>query len=79
MTTQFETSKAYGNDLTVTVLSRTEKTVTIDTGAWGVKRIKVKEYTNGVECVYFKAWIITANELFNTEESLQNSLERAYY
>lgn len=79
MTTQFETSKEYGNDLTIKVLSRTEKAVTIETSAWGVKRVKVKEYMKGVECIYFKAWIVTANDVFDKEESLQLSLERAYY
>jgi hypothetical protein len=76
--TAFESNKTYGNDLTIKVISRTEKTLTIETTAWGTKRVKVREYQKGVEAIYFKAWIITADEIFNAEEARQIAYERAY-
>ena len=78
MTTQFTTGNKYGNDLTIEVISRTAKTIKIKTTAWGEKRVKIKEYTDGVECIYFKAWIVTADELFNADESARISYEKAY-
>ena len=78
MESKFETSKAYGNDLTIEVVSRTKKTITIKTSAWGTKRVKVREYTKGIECISFKAWLITADEIFNAEKAAEISMERAY-
>ena len=75
----FEANKSYGNDLTVKVLSRTEKTLTIETTAWGVKKVKVREYQKGVEYISFKAWLIIATEDFNADEARQNAFEKAYY
>ena len=74
----FKAGNFYGNDLTIEVIKRTEKTITFKTVAWGVKRCKIKDYGNGVEVIYFKAWIITANENFNAEESKKIALEKAY-
>lgn len=78
----FTPSESYGNDLTIKVLSRTAKTATIETTAWGikrVKRVKIREYQKGVEAIYFKAWIVIATELFNADEAAQISMEKAYY
>ena len=77
--TNFEAGKSYGNDLTVQVISRTKKTVTIDTVVWGVKRVKVRDYGNGLEYISFKSWLITSAELFNKEEATRISYERSYY
>ena len=75
----FTPSESYGNDLTIKVLSRTAKTATIETNAWGIKRVKIREYQKGVEAIYFKAWIVIATELFNATESAQIAMENAYY
>lgn len=77
--TTFKTGDLYGNDLTVKVISRTKKTVTIETTAWGVARVKIRDWGNGVEYISYKAWLITAAELFNKEEATRISHERAYY
>jgi len=75
---QFETGKFYGNDLTIEVISRTEKTITIKTNAWGVKRVKVKKWNDDVESIFFKAWIILATEQFNADEAVKIAFEKAY-
>lgn len=74
----FTAGQSYGNDLTIKVIKRTEKTITFETVAWGIKRAKINEYMKGVECIYFKAWIVTANELFNKEEATQIAWEKSY-
>lgn len=76
--TKFEIGKSYGNDLTVEVLKRTAKTITIKS-TFGEQRIKVREYMPGVEAIDFKAWYITANETFDKEKARQISYEKAYY
>ena len=43
MTTKFQTRKSYGNDLTIEILSRTAKTITIKS-SFGEQRVKVREY-----------------------------------
>jgi hypothetical protein len=73
---KFETGKEYGNDLTIKVISRTEKTLTIETNAWGVKRVKIKNYNQNAETISFKAWLIDANDLFDLEESRNNFYSR---
>jgi hypothetical protein len=75
----FTPSESYGNDLTIKVLSRTAKTATIETTAWGIKRVKIREYQKGVEAIYFKTWIVIAAELFNADEAAQISMEKACY
>lgn len=78
-TNKFQTGQKYGNDLTIEIVSRTEKTVTIKTTAWGVKRVKVHNYNGCQEAIYFKAWIITSDEIFNAEEACYNSMYKSYY
>ena len=78
MTTQFESGKHYGNDLTIEILKRTEKTVTIKTVAWGVQRVKVREWTKGVEGIHYKAWIVIATENFDENEYVKIAFEKAY-
>jgi len=73
---KFETGKEYGNDLTIKVISRTEKTLTIETNAWGVKRVKIKNYNQNAETISFKAWLIDANDSFDLEESRNNFYSR---
>ena len=73
---KFEVGKEYGNDLTIKVISRTEKTLTIETNAWGVKRVKIKNYNANAETISFKAWLIDANDLFDLEESRNNFYSR---
>ncbi|SDT46939.1 hypothetical protein SAMN05192545_3915 [Maribacter dokdonensis] len=76
--TQFKVGNKYGNDLTIEVLKRTAKTITIKS-LFGEKRIKLREYTPGVECVYFRSWIITANEDYNADKAAEISMYNAYY
>ena len=76
--TKFETGKSYGNDLTLEVLKRTEKTITIKT-TFGTQRVKVRDYGNGVEAIMFKAWYITANEDFDFETAKEISMYNSYY
>lgn len=76
---RFETGKQYGNDLTFTVIKRTEKTITIETTAWGVSRVKVRNYNPQCEQISFKAWMVSAGEEFNKEEATNNAYYRAYY
>ena len=78
-TTKFETGKDYGNDLTFKVIKRTAKTLTIETQAWGVTRVKIREFQKGVEAIMFKAWYILATEDFNFGVAKEKSMERAYY
>lgn len=70
--------KSYGNDLTIEVISRTDKMITIKTNSWGVKRVKLNSDNSG-EKIYFKCWVISAWEAFDFETARQNSHERAYY
>ena len=79
MTTKFQTSKSYGNDLTIEILSRTEKTVTIKTQGWGINRVKVRDYGNGVEAIMFKSWYILSTEDFNKKEAIEIANYNAYY
>ena len=69
---QFEANKKYGNDLTIKVLKRTNKTLTIETQAFGVQRVKIREFVKGYESIIFKAWSIDASETYNVEESINN-------
>jgi hypothetical protein len=77
--TQFETGKQYGNDLIFTVIKRTEKTITIETTAWGISRVKVRNFNPNCEEIIFKAWMVSAGEEFNADEARQKAYERAYY
>tara|TARA_R110002050_G_scaffold50478_1_gene116648 strand:- start:2213 stop:2446 length:234 start_codon:yes stop_codon:yes gene_type:complete len=74
----FQESKEYGNDLTIKVLKRTEKTITIETIAWGVQRVKVRKNADGSEFILYKAWLIYASDIFDAEESKKIAYERAY-
>jgi len=74
----FKTGEIYGNDLTIEIIKRTEKTVTIKTNAWGISRVKIREFHNGIESIYFKAWIIDATEKYDFEEAKKISFEKAY-
>jgi hypothetical protein len=76
--TKFETGKLYGNDLTIEVIKRSEKTITIKS-TFGTQRVKVRDYGNGVEAIMFKAWYILACEEFNKEEAMKIAMENAYY
>ena len=74
----FTPGNFYGNDLTIEVVKRTAKTVTIKTQAWGEQRVKVRAYGDNNEAIFFKAWMILATDEFNKEEAAQNAYERAY-
>jgi hypothetical protein len=76
-TSKFEASKSYGNDLTIEVISRTEKMMTIKTRSWGVQKIKIK-YDSCGEKIYFKCWVISAWEKFDFEEARKISYEKYY-
>jgi len=71
---KFETGKSYGNDLTIDVLSRTEKTLTIKT-VFGTQKIKIRNYHNETESISFKCWLITSADLF--DKNIANEI--AYY
>jgi hypothetical protein len=73
----FEAGKEYGNDLTITVLSRSQKTITIKT-SFGIQRIKVR-ISGNVEQILFKCWLINATEIFDEKIALENAMYRAYY
>lgn len=77
-TTKFEIGKSYGNDLTIEVISRTEKTITIKS-TFGTQRVKVREWTKGTESISFKAWLIVATEEFDENEARNIFMENAYY
>lgn len=72
---KFEANKSYGNDLTIEVISRTEKMMTIKTNSWGVQRIKIN-HDNCGEKIYFKCWVISAFENFDFEVARQISHEK---
>jgi len=76
--TAFKTSESYGNDLTIKVISRTAKTVTIETVAWGTSRVKIRTHQNGLEYISFKAWLIDATEKFDIEEARKIAYSNAY-
>lgn len=65
MTTQFETGKKYAGRNTFTVLSKTEKTITIDDGYWGAKRLKLRNYGDGCESITYRSECITSNDFVN--------------
>jgi hypothetical protein len=75
-TTKFEIGQSYGNDLTMEVISRTEKTLTIKT-SFGTQKIKIRE-SNGSEYVWFKCWIVYATESFDFEVAREISYYNAY-
>lgn len=75
----FTAGQSYGNDLTIKVISRTAKTVTIETTAWGTSRVKIREFQKGHESIVFKAWSIGAEEQFNPTVAAQNSMYNAYF
>jgi hypothetical protein len=74
----FETSQSYGNDLTIKVIKRTSKTITIDT-SFGIQRIKVRGQENGLEYISFKCWLIYASDNFDMNEAVKIANEKAYY
>jgi len=76
---KFEATKKYGNDLTIEVLSRTEKTITIKS-TFGTQRVKVRKYNDeGVEAIMFKAWYILSTELYDFETAREISMYNAYH
>jgi hypothetical protein len=77
MALTFEIGQEYGNDLTIKVIKRTAKFITF-TSVFGESRCKISEYVKDVECIYFKSWIITANEIFDAERAAEISYDRAY-
>jgi hypothetical protein len=74
----FKTNAQYGNDLTLTIISRTEKTAVIKT-IFGEQRVKVRNYNDLNEVIYFKCWTIFATELFDEKVALEISYFNAYY
>jgi hypothetical protein len=70
----FEIGKSYGNDLTIEIISRTEKTATIKT-VFGTQKVKVRKYNELNEIIYFKCWSICATDEFE----MQKATEIAYY
>ena len=75
---QFEVKKSYGNDLTIEVIKRSPKFLTIKT-VFGENRVKIKDYCQGEgEYISFKCWMITSFEDFNREEATRLSMEKAY-
>jgi hypothetical protein len=68
MKAQFEIGKTYeacGHYGTTifTVISRTDKTVTVQTVSMGVKRLKIRDFINNMEAVCFGAWTGTPQYL----------------
>lgn len=75
---EFKTGQKYGYVLTIEIVKRTAKTITIKS-TFGEARVKVRQHANGLEYISFKAWLIDATELFNKEEAQKIALEKAYY
>ena len=79
----FKAGKSYGNDLTIEIVKRTEKTATIKTQAWGEKRVKISSFVNAggsiTERISFKAWLIHASEAYSKETASYISQRNAYY
>jgi hypothetical protein len=70
---------AYGTT-TFKVIKRTEKTITVETTAWGTMRCKVRNDFNDMESVFFKRWKhITANDLLNDDQFVKDLYTEAYY
>jgi len=78
MKTKFEAGKKYGNDCTIEVLSRTEKTLTIKS-CFGTQKIKVRYYDDSTEAILFKCWCITSDEVYDFEKAKEISMYNAYY
>jgi hypothetical protein len=76
--TKFEINKAYGNDFTIEIISRTEKTITFKS-VFGIKRVKIRQFYNEKESISFKCWLICSEEIFNKKEAAQLQYEKAYY
>jgi hypothetical protein len=74
----FKINTKYGNDLTLEVIKRTAKTVTIKT-SFGEQRIKLRGQENELEYISFKCWLIYATDEYNEKEAQKQALERAYY
>ena len=73
----FETGKTYGNEFTFTVISRTEKTLTIDARHWGKKvRVKLRSCYSDKESILFKCWLVSADEFYNREIAAEISMNR---
>jgi hypothetical protein len=76
--TTFETGQKYGNDLTIEIVKRTAKTVTIKSN-FGTQRFKIRGYYDGAESISCYSWLIDANEIFNAEVAAQEALDNSYY
>jgi hypothetical protein len=79
--TKFENGQSYGNDLTIEIISRTEKTATIKT-VFGTQKIKIRPYLqNGQfnEAIYFKCWSVFATDLFDYKKAQEISYYNAYH
>lgn len=74
---KFKTGNSYGNDLTIEIVKRTEKTATIKT-TFGEQRVKIRTHGE-MEYISFKCWLVYASEEFDEQVSLENSLYNSYY
>ena len=74
---KFIVGQDYGNDLTIKVISRSDKMIVFQS-CFGEKRLKIQNYNNLVEAIYFKSWIITADEIFNIDDAAKISFFKAY-
>jgi len=74
---KFEIGQSYGNDLTIEIISRTEKTAMIKT-VFGTQRVKVRKWGELNEVIYFKCWSVLATENFDLKIATENAYYNAY-
>jgi hypothetical protein len=73
----FKAGQKYGNYCTIEVISRTAKTITINSN-FGTQRIKVRNH-GSTEVIYFKCWTIEATEFYNSEKAAEIFMDNMYY
>jgi hypothetical protein len=76
-TAKFEIGQSYGNDLTMEIISRTEKTATIKT-VFGTQKIKIRSTNKNEETILFKCWSVGALDVFNEKEAQEIAYYNAY-
>ncbi len=62
MTTPFEIGKTYKGRNYFLVVSKTKKTLTIDSNVFGVKKLKISDFGDGYESVFFRSECITSDD-----------------
>jgi len=77
--TTFQIGKKYGNDLVITIVKRTAKTITIESREFGVDRVKVRTHANGTEWISYKAWLIDPKDIYNADQAQIEAIKNYQY